>query len=608
MENMNTNIDFSKYINVICDSKDALEWAYEHGLSKDAVIRTSSPALLLDNSLVTEYIEDRWRKKKEFIQFQSSIELFSQEIYSSVLSIPGLTHEEAVCVSHASTYLQHIIYKAACWNEQDANKEMLFLKVSNENSNGGNYMNAPWDILLNDYSKLSIYTFKLPTSAWKILSTSGVSTIYRAYLGGVHTLIYRFFTSLYQKLPKLNSSKVRVLVPNENELLIEIAANLMLKGVTVKEIQKNDNDQSNINISSIKEKISPIVQQRVLEWVAPILHDTCESIFFEMLNESLNSFYSSIDTWEKVLGKETCRKKVLLTGALGNINGFSIAYVSKKMGIPLVSVQHGVTVEINNTHGELMSELDVNVSDLAFCFNKSSASKNDASFFKRGNSVSVGLPKRYFRMNNLFGRILPSKSQPIVYVSTNLYRGNLGMFGGCLTDYERAKNEIDLINNVFNQLPHKVTYKPYIEERRRYPDIDPAIVTASMSDNIDVFEGKIDMRFLLKNYRILISSVATSTLSWLIMSNKPTIFINNINDGPLTPDALESFSKGIFVFNSNDDLHSKLKAFLSRPIGEIEAAWNNKKASRKKMINDYFSSSRGDAGYTAAKIISDKYF
>ena len=74
-----------------------------------------------------------------------------------------------------------------------------------------------------------------------------------------------------------------------------------------------------------------------------------------------------------------------------------------------------------------------------------------------------------------------------------------------------------------------------------------------------------------------------------------------------TSDALESFSKGIFVFNSNDDLYNKLKTFLSSPIGEIEVAWNNKKAARKIMINDFFSSSRGDAGYKAAKIISDRY-
>ena len=108
MENINTNIDFSKYRNVICDSKNALESAYKLGLSKDAVIRTSSQTLLLDKSLVTEYIEDRWRYKEEFKRFQSSIELFSKEIYRSVLSIPGLTHEEAVCVSHASIYLQNI--------------------------------------------------------------------------------------------------------------------------------------------------------------------------------------------------------------------------------------------------------------------------------------------------------------------------------------------------------------------------------------------------------------------------------------------------------------------------------------------------------------------
>jgi hypothetical protein len=40
------NVDFSKYINVFCDSLEALDWAYQQGLPRNSIIRTSSPAML----------------------------------------------------------------------------------------------------------------------------------------------------------------------------------------------------------------------------------------------------------------------------------------------------------------------------------------------------------------------------------------------------------------------------------------------------------------------------------------------------------------------------------------------------------------------------------
>ena len=62
------NIDFSKYNKIFCDSLKALKWAYSHGLPNDAVILTSSPAMLWSQESEIVHIESYWNvnKMKEF--------------------------------------------------------------------------------------------------------------------------------------------------------------------------------------------------------------------------------------------------------------------------------------------------------------------------------------------------------------------------------------------------------------------------------------------------------------------------------------------------------------------------------------------------------------
>ena len=77
---------------------------------------------------------------------------------------------------------------------------------------------------------------------------------------------------------------------------------------------------------------------------------------------------------------------------------------------------------------------------------------------------------------------------------------------------------------------------------------------------------------------------------------------------PLTREAYASLSKGIFVFNDNDEnFHQDLLGFLSQPIDEIEKLWQEKKSKRQDMIRDYFSAYTSGAGSRAAKIILQEY-
>ena len=226
------------------------------------------------------------------------------------------------------------------------------------------------------------------------------------------------------------------------------------------------------------------------------------------------------------------------------------------------------------------------------------------TFFNKSTHFTVGMPKRLIRMRDM--QTTSKEVTPIVYISTNLY--HMGLSLAQKTDYGNAIDEQLLITNVLSKLPHKVCYKAYPEDNRRYADTDPVLMYPEKARNMNLFTNKIDMRYLISEYKVFVTSQATSTLGWPIMSGKPVIFINRKYNNPLTNEAYKSLSQGIFVFNDDEnDFHKNIRDFLSLPIEEIERLWQKKKKYRKEMIRDYFTEhNNGDAGERAARVILEE--
>jgi len=249
--------------------------------------------------------------------------------------------------------------------------------------------------------------------------------------------------------------------------------------------------------------------------------------------------------------------------------------------------------------------LDNSASDIVFSYNSKIVEVERSSYFNNAKFHIVGMPMRLIRMRNF--HFVNKYSRPIVYISTNLYR--MGFSISSNTDYNNARCEQELINKVLKKIPHKICYKTYPEDNRRYADIDPVYKEVTVTDNIELFLEKIDMRYLISKYRVLVTTCATSTIGWPVMSGKPIVFINQKDKSPLTDDAYASFSKGLFLFDDQEKgFHDKLLTFLSQPIHKIEKLWEKKKDARKDMIKNYFSEFEGGAGTRSSKIILEKYF
>ena len=155
---------------------------------------------------------------------------------------------------------------------------------------------------------------------------------------------------------------------------------------------------------------------------------------------------------------------------------------------------------------------------------------------------------------------------------------------------------------MLQKLPHRVTFKTYPDSQ--YWDESPAIVRAHELSNIDVFYHRKNLRYLLPDVRVILTSRATSTIGVCLMSGKPVIYIDYPDQMPLKPEARDSFAAGMFLFDGGaDDFTQQLREFLSRSLDDIEREWCQKSSERQALLRHYFTKPDRRSGAVAARHI-----
>ena len=603
------DIDLSKFDQIFCDSLDALKWARNNGLDENAIIKTNAPALLWGNNPLVQHIDNQWTKDN-FKEFQEGIEGFADLIYKILYNDPFCC-DFSLALAQESVILQKIVYKAACLKKDDLNSPRLFLKVTSDLEPNGSKINAIWDQLLLTNPEFRTLNYHIRNDKWKISDPTLIPFLDRLRFGGLETLFYRLAIGFWTKMPLGLSSKT-ILIPNENELIIETASALALKGAAVRRarLPKLKFDTQPQQFDEIKQKLEqlilPILNKWISNWVIPELVDTCQRLVINELNSALYEFLLLKKAWISELGSQS-GNVIALINSPGNLQGVAFYQACKESGIDVVSAQHGVTNELMKLKNEWLVNHEVNVSDCCLVYNLASYNEMKKSPYAVGGACIVGMSNRHHRVNNT--KLVKQDVPKIVYISTNLYKGNLNYFGGSVNDFDKAKRESSLISQVFAKLPYQVRYKAYPEDTRRYVDRDPVLSEVEAVKNIELFETKVDMRYLLAQHKIIVTSGATSTLGWAVLTKKPIVFINWEDHSPLNEEAYKSFSKGLFLFDGDKkDFHNQLVEFLSQPISDIELLWSHKVVDFNKMVEHYFSCCSTGAGKRAATMINQEYF
>ncbi len=237
-------------------------------------------------------------------------------------------------------------------------------------------------------------------------------------------------------------------------------------------------------------------------------------------------------------------------------------------------------------------------SDIFITYNKKAKELYSNENLNSSKNYDVGVSKDYYprsyKSNNKYPEIL--------YNFTGIYCNQVITSRGIL-DSDIADLEISILKKIFKKIPHTVLFKTY-PNYWNYPGNDPIIETAKKIKNIKIYNKDVDSRFIMHEFRIIITSRLTSTLGWSIMSGKPVIFLNSDHKYFCRNEVLNLLRKSIIVFDKRDkNFIYKTKSFLRKSVEEIEDLYSKKSKSREEFIKKYISSYKKNAGKKISEIL-----
>ena len=412
--------------------------------------------------------------------------------------------------------------------------------------------------------------------------------------------LFRFGSAFWKHIGAA-PNKGTVFIHRENELVKECAYYLLRRGYAVRPVPGRQNmaapaakDRALTEMlrglaQGVAEKIYP---SDYVEPVAGFIADTVAGEIAVLAGRAAE-YGAAFDDVAKQ------RPRCVLTNLVGALDMAALHAACRNRNIPMVLFQHGVTAEICQPMAKAWPVLEAAAGDLVCTYNQALAALNDTAAFGRARSVAVGMPTELRR--SISRRAGPPTGE-IWYVSTGLSRGRTALLHMAEPDHRIAEFELGLIDTVLGDLPHPVVFKPY--PAVRYTDGDPVAERAAHTPGIRLHDGRGDFRFLAARCGVIVTARATSTLSWCLMSSRPVVFIDIPTQMPLRPEVRALAEQALFLFDAADPaMATDLRAFLSRPIAEIEADWRKRAPARAVLIDAYFDTDSGPAGQVAATAV-----
>jgi len=603
--------DLSKFKIVFCDDYNALMWAYQNNLSSEAIIKTYSPKI---------YYSDLKNVKKMNHKIDDTKNLYLINLYKEYLDtlkknlFQHVSRELTFFLIQKVYLFKRVIEKVSNLSIEDFDNEILFIKIKGKSGpdtelylDDGNILNPPWESILKNFNNFTVIEYNAENILIKnqILEKK-INILKRIKLAGIDSILFRIILRFIKFLPNIIFSK-QILLFRENELIIETAYQMFLKGYYLDSIKHPPNfvPTNELNNKQILLK-KQFIDNLTLNINKNYLKNFIDKNFIENTINLLNFhlakciilFEEKKYYFEKLL-KKINKKTIIFSNSpfTGNGSGAALFNVSNKLNIPFIVFQHGVGPEIEKFDKADLLSHESNLSNLYFAFNSKSKiiADNQNKFSK--NFVS-GISSRHLRVKSK----IKNRHNSIIYISTYLPKGNFSQDSSFYSDIDIIYFELELIKKVFSKLDNNLLYKTYPQTNLRYLDGDPLINQLKIN-NIKYYNGDIDMRYMIDDFNIFITRSATSTLTWPLLSDKPLFFINSLKK-PIDDNLKPLFKESLFYFEENDkEIYSKLYNLLTLDFDEILDIYQKKSKDRNELIHKFFTGYLFNSGKRASKKI-----
>ncbi|MDC0074607.1 hypothetical protein OAK17_07120 [Alphaproteobacteria bacterium] len=574
-----------------CENNIALDESFRRGLiTKSDIVRSSSPYVLDNSNFKTE------NAQSENPELMSNM---SKGCLKLASLLENIYEDTILCSFAARLLLTYVgtIRLALNLNENDLFDKRHLIFLNSEK-------NFPWIKLLSNNknliksevrlkNKIEFENKKWPSPnklvTWKTI--------------GIDPFIFELGCRLSIFLPKA-LSKGEFIVLRANPLLREAGTQLLLKRYQIrykKSVKINYLTKiKKINIFD-KEIISNMIYDSlnffIPEFILPTL---CEEISKNMTS-SLHDYIYYKNNWEKEFRKNKITG--IMTNLPKNTEEFSIISAAKNKDIPTFTFQHGISREITHDHIYINALYENVFSDYFFSYGDSGAIASYKAPLNKAKIIACGPPQEYKRLKKV--KWQPNKNFNLLYLSTSLLRNGNDLPYGSDTNKEILSSELNIINNILGKTNKKVLYKSYPQgNKNRYIDPDISLIKANNYKNIEIYDGDADSRFFFGKSDLIITSRATSTIAWAIMTGTPTIYIDIKDQRQLSKEVYKLFEDSIFLFRYGEtNWNVSLLNLINLPIKDILEKWNNKRKDRDTLIDFLFKKNNLKAGKVCSEEI-----
>ena len=579
-----------------CDSEAAWRIAVERGLPSRAVIRTSNPNLLQNppRNATVEQIERSWTPSK--------IEALSASTDGLVMSV-----RRAVSKTPFNIYADLLARDAFLWNsrlpwattldDRDMTEPRAVISVEHESAALNSRSNSHWMELLAGNPRL--VQLKLSANECGLKAEAPLSSPTRLQLMKFYPashLEYTFWRLLWRGLPR-HLSRGTIYIGADNPGIRETVIHFARRGYAICETDRpRMRAEASTVPDGLRQLIASILRDHLQLCVKPNVSERLIDLFFSDFVESLAGFDGAAAQWSRVFAAAD-RSGEKIVAFLSNIILPTVllplrASLSSRR-IPLVLFQHGHSRELTRylEFNKCISE--ETFADLFICYDDKANEFASANPHRRSEVLTAGVPALYHLDRR---HIADDECGDICYVQTALPVSNKSSpFTLTWTDLEKEQFETKLLNRSLSGLPHRVTVKPYLAAD--YPGVRGSVKVIEDSPNLNLYSKRFDLRYIVGNFRVLITARATSTLGWCLLSKRPLVYLDLPNQYPLWDDAREAVKVGVFYFDmSAPDSFDRLREFLAQPLDAIERQWNERAPARARFVNRFIDSGKRGFG------------
>ncbi len=589
--------DLSGVDTVLLDSRQALDFARSRKLAPSAQIYGFSPALAQEPDVkLLEFGFDSAGIRK----LSDCIAAMGAELHDELSKhVPWRRY--ALTVARVTTGFELLAYKASFSKHFEHAKSIALVEPKLKQR----WMVSPWREVLKNDDRFSGILW-MPVELSGETEDENASIWDRLRFEGHESIGYRLANKIGRSIGRPLSSAT-ILIPRQNSIIKEAAFNLFLRGATLVELQApqlKPDELAEGDIEWFHKVTGKIIHKCLSSFLELRVVESLLEAFLLRVAAAVGLNRAASKHWSESLSRLRLSGRVaVLTNYNVDPVGQALFNLCKEKNIPHFATQHGTGFELSTSADNSPFLSEIATCDYYFAYNSAGRALLEANPYRRGTPIEVGLPRDLAQVRRRSTRL--KFSAPIVYVSNQALIGNvMRPSSGGLSDIGGVRWESDIIENVLTKLPHRVTFKPY--RSRRYLDQNPIVEMARQQPNIDVVEHRIDLRYMVTSARVNITSYAASTLSWCVLSGKPTVYFHSNELSPLRGGFLDALTEGIFVFDCDDEaFFEKATLFLSQPIDLIERAWQLKEEARRSLIPSYFGNDDGRAGQRIARHIRD---